>query len=456
MKRIGRRARILIVVALYFAACSGVFLYRYTVGASDWVAYPANRNVFDRSSALIRPSAILSGDGTALFVADKSGSAYAKSLELRRATLHAIGDRGDRINTGVVRNYKASLIGYDLLNGVYNPTENGTTIQLTLNAEVCRAAYNAMGNYNGTVGIMNYKTGEILCMVSKPSFDPDREPDFNAEAYEGVFINRLTGGLYVPGSIFKLITAMAAIETIPDIFEQQFVCKGSVSYGNDVLNCNGTHGTLDFKRALAKSCNCAFASIAAQLGKETLAEYAAKAGLGQSFEVSGVSTIKGRFDLSKAAPVELAWAGIGQYTTLVNPMQYLLFMSAVASGGSYRTPFYVEGIQSASGLPQYFKPGGKKTSMLEESTAQTLAEMMRNNTIVQYGDGNYSGMALCAKSGTAETSDGKPHAWFVGFLDKPETPLAFVVILEHAGSGQSVAGPVARRALQAAVKQMAK
>ncbi len=452
MKRIGRRAKFLTVVILYFLACTGVFLYQYAAGASDWVVLHANRNIY-RNNTLLCPGFVNTADGVMLFQSGKDGSDYAESSSLRRATLHAVGDPSDRIVTGVVRNYRSNLIGYDLLNGVYNPENDSTSIRLTLDSKVCKAAYDALDDYKGTIGVMNYKTGEIICMVSKPAFDPLDVPyDFSSKSLEGVFINRLTGGLYVPGSIFKLITAAAAIDKIPDIDSQKFICKGKIKFGNDVINCSGTHGTVDFKRALAKSCNCAFAEIATQLGKDVLTEYAQKAGLGKRFDVSGVSTQAGRIDLSKAAQVELAWAGIGQYTTLVNPMQYLIFMSAVANGGTSCLPYYVDSVQTGTNTAQSLKPSGKTEPMISQATATKLSDMMRNNTKVQYEDSRFSGMELCAKTGTAETSDGEPHAWFTGFLRNEKTPFAFVVILEHASSGQGNALPAARSVLRAAVE----
>lgn len=442
MKRIGRRASILIVVVLFFISCSAFFLYEYAEGVSSWVTSRANRLVYDKDGSLIVPATVLSADGVELFVSNNSGVRYAKDdLTLRKATLHAVGDRSESINTGAILSYKSNLIGYDPLNGLFRSDNERTTINLTINAELSKAAWNAMGKHNGTVGVYNYKTGEILCMVSKPSFDPMKVPDLSGEEYEGVFINRLTGGVYVPGSIFKVVTSMAAIEKIPDIYFQKFTCNGSVSFGVDKINCSGVHGTIDFKTALAKSCNCAFAKISEQLGNETLSEYAAKAGVGQHFFVDGVRTSKGKFDLENAATVERAWAGIGQFTTLVNPMQFMIFMGAIANGGEYVSPYYVNNISSMDKISEYIGYDRTKTvPMLSESTARALGELMRNNTKVTYGDSKFpKSMNICAKTGTAETSDGKPHAWFVGFSNNDDTPLAFVVILEHAGSAQSTA-----------------
>jgi len=444
MKRIGTRAKILVVVFLYVLVCSGVFLFRYVKNAEKWVSHPANGDVY-QNGQLKRTGSVLSADGTVLF----SGNGYNKDTELRKATLHAVGDAADSINTGVIKTQKAALISYNFIDGVYSPTGQGGTVSLTLDAKTQKAAYAALGSSNGTVGIYDYKTGRILCMVSKPSFDPQRVPDLDKDTYKGVFVNRLTGGVYVPGSVFKLITAAAAIENISDIGERTFTCNKGAEFGGQWVSCPNNHGKVDFDTALAKSCNAAFGEIAIELGRDTLDRYAGKAGVGKRFSIDGVQTSKGMIRVDKATKTELAWAGIGQYTTLVNPMQYMIFMGAIASGGAAPTPYYIESVKTSYGLPQQIRVPSPQ-SLLKKETADRLKGMMRNNTKTVYGDAQFSGWNLCAKTGTAEVEDGKPHAWFVGFLDNEETPLAFVVVVEHGGSGSGTALPVAKKALAAA------
>lgn len=126
-----------------------------------------------------------------------------------------------------------------------------------------RTALAALDGRKGTVGVYNYKTGEILCAVSSPTYDPDDVPDVegNPETYEGVYVNRFLHATYTPGSVFKLVTAAAALDEIPDIGSRTFTCEGSAVIGGETIQCNGVHGTLNFEEALAHSCNVVFGEI---------------------------------------------------------------------------------------------------------------------------------------------------------------------------------------------------
>lgn len=449
MKRIGTRAKILVVVIIYFLVCLGVLFGRYFKNAEKWVAHPANQDVY-QNGVPTGKGTVESKDGTVLLTLDENGTSYAeKDSLLRKSTLHVVGDLQDNISTGVLKTKKAKLIGYDWLNGTYNPLSMGNTVKVTIDSETSKAAYQALGNYDGAVGVYNYLTGEIICMVSKPSYDPLDPPNLNSDAYHGVYINRVVNGVYTPGSIFKIITSAAAIETIDDINNQTFTCNGGVEIGGEWISCLAHHGKIDFEEALAKSCNAAFAQIANQVGKKALLEQVEAAGVSQQFSISGVKTSKGNFGLSKANETDLGWAGIGQYTDMVNPMQYLIYMGAIANGGTAVTPYYV---QSPMKLLNQVKLAPKESQMLKKETADQLKAMMRNNVKSEYGDSRFQGLSVCGKTGTAEVDDGRPHAWFTGFSDDPDIPLAFVVVVEHSGGGSSTAIPVAQKTLQAAAK----
>ena len=452
MKRIGTRAKILSLVVAFFFLCTAVFGYDYLTGAATWVVHPNNEDLYTNGE-LRSSGRVETRDGTRLYTLSAEGSSYAEDLVLRRSTLHAVGDLDGNINTGVVKNYKAELIGYSLLNGTLNPSGEGNTITLTLDADTCIAAYNALGNLRGTVGIYNYETGEILCMISKPSFNPLAIPEdlTTNPYYDGVYINRLIGGVYAPGSIFKLIVTQAAIENIPDLADRTFLCEGGTEIDGEWVQCAGNHGEVDFAGALAHSCNAAFAQLSLELGGSLLGRYAAQAGVGETFEVQGVRTARGSFDVSEADDVDLAWAGIGQYNDLVCPIQQLIYMGAIANGGQAVTPYYVKSITNALGIPCYFHLSSKEDRMMDGEVADRMTELMRNNTLVSYGDGRFPGMELCAKTGTAQVDGEESHSWFVGFLDNPDTPLAFVALVENGGAG-SPAIDVASAALSQAVK----
>ena len=314
----------------------------------------------------------------------------------------------------------------------------------SLSGRVQTAALEAMGDYKGTIGVYNYKTGELLCAVTTPTYDPDNAPniDENAEQFDGIYVNRFTQSLYTPGSIFKIVTLAAALETIPDITEQTFVCRGSCIIDDQKIICDGTHWEQDLKTAFRNSCNCAFAEIAQQLGKETLSRYVQQFGVTESVSFDGITTAKGQFDLTDANVADTAWAGVGQYTDLVNPCSFLSFVGAIADGGKGVTPYLVEKVTS-DGITSYSAEISDGDLIMSKSTAQVLQEYMAFNVTDKYGSENFPGLTVCAKTGTAEVGgDKKPNAMIAGFVADEQYPLAFVVAVEDAGYGKTVCVPI--------------
>lgn len=427
MNQIAKRSKYLSILIAIFILCGAIFMNDYIGNAKVWVIHPSNSNVYQNGELSVAGD-VVSSDHVRLLTSNQDGLTYADDYTTRLSTLHVVGDKNDNITSGVLTSQKDKLIGYDFLNGVYGVKNKKHEIDLTINATLSNLAYNALGDYNGAVGIYNYKTGEVLTMVSKPSYDPYNLPDTSDEAYEGVYINRVMNGLYVPGSIMKLVTSYAAIETIPDIDTQIFHCNHGVEIDGKWIECSGNHGDQTFKEALANSCNAAFAEITLQLGKDTLSEYAKKVGILNSYDVNGVATSPGRFNVDTTSNNELAWAGIGQYTTLVNPMQYMMFCGAIANDGVMVIPHYIENNSFLSSFSQ------DDEQIMSTTSATKLKDLMSNNTIASYGDGNFPNLEVSAKTGTAEVEDGEPHAWFVGFSNNPDYPYAFVVIVEHGGS----------------------
>ena len=145
----------------------------------------------------------------------------------------------------------------------------------------------------------------------------------------------------------------------------------------------------------------------------------------------------------------LAWSGIGQYNDLVNPLAMARYMGAIAAQGRAVNPQLIDKVRTPLGLPGAITWPSGHTRLMSSSTADTLKQMLRYNVTSYYGEWRFPGLAVCAKSGTAEVAEGDaPHAWFTGFLDDPENPYAFAVIVENGGWGVSVAGAVANQVLQ--------
>ena len=424
MKKVKHRAWASLIVALLLVVGLAVYLVKLADNGGAWATY---------FSGGTPGGIILDRNGVTLYSSTEDGVSYAADYTTRLACYHLIGDSTGNIRTGALRQFRDRLSGYSFISG----SSSGKTLQLTVDSSLNTVAYNALAGRNGVVMLVNYQTGEILCMVSTPADDPTNP---SANPADGTYINKCLSASFVPGSVYKLVTLAAAIENIPDLFERSFWCEGSSIVGGAQLNCTGYHGSQTIEQALASSCNCAFGAIALELGADTLAEYAEKLGITQELELDGITIPAGSFDKAEAGSIGLAWSGIGQYNDLVVPYALVRYVCAIANGGSIYEPTLL-GHGSLE----------RETEILSADTASHIAEMMNNNVQTAYGSWNFPNLNVSAKTGTAEVGDGTSHAWMTGFLNDPAHPYAFVVLVENAGGGLTNAGPVANAVLQAAV-----
>ncbi len=449
MKKVKRRtvaALILVGIIIAGLAYYTVLLF---INGDKWASFPANQSVY--TDGRITAGRVLDRDGDPLLTISNGDKKYSESQSVRCATLHAVGDPDGNIGTGALSAYASEIIGYNFISGTYRLGDAGKDLYMTIDDEVCKAAYTALNGRKGTVAVYNYETGEIICMVSSQTFDPYNPPTISEDDTSGIYLNRFLSSTFTPGSIFKLVTMAAAIENIPDLYDRTFVCEGSKTVKGDVIACTGTHGEITIEQALAVSCNCAFAELSLELGAKTLEKYADDLGLTESFAISGVGTAAGHFEKAEKDSANLAWSGIGQYNDLVNPAAFLRFMGAIANDGKAVTPRIISEVDGnfLSSLKYSHK---SEKRLLDSDTAEELKTMMNYNVSYTYGKDRFPGLELCAKSGTAEVGPNlAPHAWFTGFLLNEDDPLAFVVLVENGGGGSAVAGAVANTVLQAAV-----
>ena len=452
MKRIERRAIVCAFLALLLAVGLSIFLVKYGLNGGDWASSAFNRHLYDNNGVLATGT-VLDRDGDVLSSAENGKRTYYENETVRKATLHAVGDLQGNIGTGALNAFADELTGYNLLNGTFG-AEQGADLYLTIDGRYNYEAYQALGGHAGTVAVYNYKTGEILCMVSAPSYDPLSVPgDIETnERYEGAYLNRFLSSTFTPGSVFKIVTLAAALEEIPDLDARTWNCQGTVQIGDETIVCSGTHGEQPIGDAFANSCNVAFAQIAEELGADTLRKYTEKAGLMDSYSVDGLPTAKGTFAWENITAGELGWAGVGQHQDQVNPCALMVYMGAIANGGKAAVPQIIHKTVSALGLPSLPSMTRKTGTLVSADTAERLTELMAENVEKTYGRARFSNMELCAKSGTAEVGAGEtPHAWFSGFLQNEEAPYAFVVLVENGGGGNAVAGTVAGKVLDVIV-----
>lgn len=452
MKRIEKRAVVCMLLALVLAAGMCIFLGKYFLSGGDWASSAFNRHLYDPNGVLATGT-VLDRDGDVLSSAENGKRTYYDNETVRKATLHAVGDLQGNIGTGALNAFADKLTGYNLINGAFG-AEWGSDLYLTIDARCNYEAYQALEGHAGTVAVYNYKTGEILCMVSSPSYDPLAVPkDIETnERYEGAYLNRFLSSTFTPGSVFKTVTLAAALEELPQAESRVWGCEGAVRIGEETIICSGTHGNQSLGDAFANSCNVAFAMMAAELGTDTLQRYTEQAGLTDSYSVNGLPTAKGSFNWENITDGQLGWAGVGQYHDRVNPCALMVYMGAIANGGKTAVPQVIHKTISALGIPSLPTPTRRTAALVSADTAERLAELMADNVEKTYGVKRFPNMEICAKSGTAEVGNGEaPHAWFAGFLRNEEAPYAFVVLVENGGGGNAVAGTVAGKVLDVIV-----
>lgn len=339
----------------------------------------------------------------------------------------------------------------------------GDSVITTLDVDLQKIAYDSLGMYSGAVIVTEPSTGRILAMVSKPDFDPNEInsiwDDLINDKESSVLLNRATQGLYPPGSTFKIVTALEYIRENPDSYNQfSFQCNGHFTKGEERINCyHGTaHGSEDFTKAFAKSCNSAFASIGLELNRDKFGDTLNDLLLNQELKVDfayNQSKLAMNADTSDA---DVMQAAIGQGTTQMTPLQLNMITAAIANDGVLMKPYLVDRVETRErAVVKQFSPDSYKRLMSEEE-AQIMTELMEE--VVKSGTGTkLSGLSYTAagKTGSAEYNKVKSdsHAWFTGFAPVEDPQICVTIIIEGAGSGGDYAVPVTKRILDAYFEQ---
>lgn len=374
---------------------------------------------------------------------------------------HAIG-YSTYGRTGIEDSMNMSLItsDMDLISKANYLKPPGNSVYTTLDPVLQQVAYDCLGVYNGAVIVTEASTGRILAMVSKPTFDPNSvSMNFAAisEDEDGApLLNRVSQGLYPPGSTFKIITALEYMRQNPNSYTSySYNCNGHFSVGSDRINCfhGSVHGNVDFTRSLAKSCNSSFANMGMSLDRNHFATSLDELGFNRQPPVdfaASASHISLREDMNNEAIMQTA---IGQSETLMTPLHLNMITGAVANGGLMMTPYLVDRVETADGnkVVREYKPVEIGQVMTKEE-ADVLTKMMV--AVVEQGTATkLSGqMYTCAgKTGSAEYGDikGQSHAWFTGFAPADNPEIVVTVIIEGGGTGGDYCAPIARRIFSA-------
>lgn len=455
MNKIRNRSLIVWIIALAFIGGIIYFSVTLIMNADVWASKPQNAHL--GSDGMGMAGTITDRNGELLAYSEDGSRYYNSSLDVRCALLHTVGDEGRNIGGAVQNVYRSELSGFSFIFGLGLPDgmTMGRNMQLTVDSEICKTAYEALGSNKGAVFVYNYKTGEIIVKVSTPTYDPSNIPDIEGnDEYDGVYVDRTISAAYPPGSTFKLVTSAAALENMStsELENRTYYCTGSDTIGGNEVTCYSAHGEENFKEALAHSCNCYFAQLAVDLGADIMTNQANRMGFNKSVSIDNIETAKSQYDVSNADLNELGWSGVGQYTDLATPMTMAIISGAIANGGTPMMPYLVSRISLPMGIPGLPQSGKSGNQMLSSENAATLSDMMQYTVENEYYGGGFNGK-VCAKTGTAEVGEGKAaHAWVTGFSRDESCPLAFAVIVEHGDSGYLAALPVAAQVMNKALE----
>ncbi len=335
----------------------------------------------------------------------------------------------------------------------------GDDVYTTLKVDLQQVASNSLGIYQGAVIVTEPATGKILAMVSKPDFNPEEIADIWDDLIEdkesSILLNRVTQGLYPPGSTFKIITALEYIKENPDTYQSySYNCTGSIQRGEDRIQCyhGSVHGGVGFERSFAKSCNTSFANIGLGLDRKAFSHTLNQLLFGQELPVvfpSGIS----RVDLSEeTSDSDMMQISIGQGTTSITPLQLNMITCAIANGGVLSEPYLIDHVQSSNGnTVKGFSPTeyGKLMEPKEADVLKGLMEqVVETGTATRLKDLSYT---AAGKTGSAEygTVKGESHAWFTGFAPVEDPQVCVTIIIEGAGAGGDYAVPIAKRIFDA-------
>lgn len=458
MKNTRTRSIMVLLMTLLFFGGIIYFIVNLAFNSVKWSSMPQNEHISD-SNGLENAGKIYDKNGIILAESINGKRIYNSDEEIRKACLHVVGDDTINISTSIQTVYRSELSGYNFIFGLGAPSSvsGGNDITLTIDSEVQRTAYKALGDNKGAVIVYNYKTGEIICMVSTPTYDPQNKPsdiDTN-DKYEGAYLNRTVSASYPPGSTFKLVTAATALENMENIENRTYYCTGSDTVGDDIINCFSASGEVDFKNALSQSCNNYFAKLAVELGKNKMTLQAEKMGFNSSVKFDNIETVDSIYNVTKADENDLGWSGVGQYTILETPMNMVIRTAAIANNGTPVMPYLVKSISQIFGAAKNPNRTTLGSQMMSSETANKLCDMMDYTVETNYGKSLFPDVDVCAKTGTAETgSNNQSHAWITGFTKDNDCPLAFAVIVENGNSGYGVAAPVAAKVLQSAANSV--
>lgn len=338
------------------------------------------------------------------------------------------------------------------MTGKKNPGDN---VYTTLDVDLQEVAYKSLGVYEGAVIVTEPTTGKILAMVSKPDFDPNEiesiwESLLN-DNESSILLNRVTQGLYPPGSTFKIVTALEYIRENKDTYSSyHYSCNGRYTNDGNTIQCyHGTnHGGINFTTSFAKSCNSSFANIGMNLNRDSFADTLGDLLFDKELPWDLIYRKSSVHMDDTLSTEEMMQTSIGQGKTQISPLHLNLITSAIANGGTAMEPYMIEKVTDYRGNSVKSFRSSTAGRLMTEEEADILTGLMEE--VVLTGTGkvlNDAEYTAAGKTGSAEYNNikGDSHAWFTGFAPIENPQICVTIIIEGAGSGGDYAVPIAKR-----------
>ncbi len=439
------------------------FGYFIQVDSSNVINNPYNKRQDLLAERVVRGK-ILGNNGEVLAETktDKKGNEY-RYYPYDNIFCHIVG-RFTNGKTGIELSQNINLLTssenplFAMLKEMQGEKNIGDNVVTTLDVNLQKIAYEALGSRKGAVVALEPSTGKILVMVSKSDYNPNTAASNWDSLVEDSFdnsplLNRATQGLYPPGSTFKILTALEYIRENGDYKDYTYHCTGSDIFQGIKINCynNKVHGEEDITKSFAKSCNSSFANIGMTLNLKSFRNLCESFLFNRDLPTD-IPYSKSSFELNKASNLdEVPQTAIGQGNTQITPLHNALITATIANGGVMMEPYVVDHLEryDKTIVKQYHSE--EYATLLNEDEVKALKKMMKE--VVTDGTATaLSGQSYTAagKTGSAEFDSNKSsHAWFVGYAPTKNPKIVVSIIVEGAGTGSEYAVPIAKKIMDA-------
>ncbi|MEE1028809.1 MAG: penicillin-binding transpeptidase domain-containing protein [Agathobacter sp.] len=447
-----------------FLALMIYFVYFQVVLSENFINSPYN-SLQDLFAGRVVRGEILTSDGKIIAQSEVDSEEKEKrEYPYGRMFAHAVGYSvngkagiENQSNFDLLRSHQFFL--EQIVNDISGEKSIGDNVITTLDYEVQETAYNALGDYDGAVIVLEPSTGKILGMVSKPDFDPNTiSQDWDTVNGEGstALYNRATQGQYTPGSVFKIFTALEYYrEHTNDYQNYLYDCSSEITVDGSTIHCysNEVHGEVDINESFAESCNSSFANIGLEIDNNSLNALCDSMLFNTNIPIS-FETSKSKFSLSNDDSSSMTMETcIGQGKTMVSPLHMALVAGAVCNDGKVMRPYIVDRVENLNGTEIKKTEPVEYKSIMSAKEADFLEGLMAE--VVEYGTGSKlseQSYNAYGKTGTAQVSDttDETNAWFVGYAKKQGyNDIAIAVIVEDSGTASRYAVPIAKKVFDA-------